>query len=253
VSLAARWRLALVVMLVGGLELASRLAWIDPVSFIPPSRMAQGAWQLLASGDYTEDILLTLGSAALAVLLAVAAGFMFGVLLFRWPRVRRVLDPLLMSYYAVPIFVVYPILIVLMGLNRWPLIGLGFLFAVVAMAVNTLNGLERVPRVLLRTARVLRMSAFDEVRLITLPASMPFVFTGIKLAVVYAFVAIVAGEFVLSGSGFGYRIAFAYNNFDNPSMYGLMLLLLLFVGTLNTVLRMAEARLYRRISRQAAA
>jgi len=253
VSLAARWRLALVVVLVGGLELASRLAWIDPVSFIPPSRMAQGAWQLLASGDYTEDILLTLGSAALAVLLAVAAGFVFGVLLFRWPRVRRVLDPLLMSYYAVPIFVVYPILIVLMGLNRWPLIGLGFLFAVVAMAVNTLNGLERVPRVLLRSARALRMSAFDEVRLITLPASMPFVFTGIKLSVVYAFVAIVAGEFVLSGSGFGYRIAFAYNNFDNPSMYGLMLLLLLFVGTLNTLLRMAEARLYRRISRQAAA
>jgi len=56
---------------------------------------------------------------------------------------------------------------------------------------------------------------------------------------------------VLSGSGFGYRIAFAYNNFDNPSMYGLMLLLLLFVGTLNMLLHMAETRLYRRMSRAA--
>jgi len=250
-NLATRWRLALMVAFVLTLELASRLAWIDPVSFIPPSRMVVGAWQLLRSGDYTDDILLTLSSAALAVVMAVVAGFAFGVALYKLPRVRRVLDPLLMSYYAVPIFVIYPILIVLMGLNRWPLISLGVLFAIVAMAVNTLNGLERVPRVMLRTARALRMSPLAEIRLITLPASLPFVFTGIKLSVVYAFIAIVAGEFVLSGSGFGYRIAFAYNNFDNPSMYGLMLLLLLFVGTLNMLLHMAEARLYRRMSRAA--
>src|SRR3546814_11088545 len=81
-------------------------------------------------------------------------GFLLGLLLYKLPRLRRVLDPLLLSYYAVPIFVLYPMLIVLFGLNRWPLIMLGFLFAVVAMAVNTLNGLERIPPVLLRTARM---------------------------------------------------------------------------------------------------
>ncbi|MET0856784.1 MAG: ABC transporter permease subunit, partial [Telluria sp.] len=166
--------------------------------------------------------------------------------LFKLPRLRRVLDPLLLSYYAVPIFVLYPMLIVLFGLNRWPLVALGFLFAVVAMAVNTLNGLERVPAVLLRTARMLRMGRANEVRLITLPASLPFVFTGVKLAIVYAFIAVIGGEFVLSGAGFGYQIAYAYNNFDNPTMYGLMLLLLLFVGTINLLLHSAEQRLYQR-------
>ena len=145
-----------------------------------------------------------------------AASF-FGVCLFKLPRLRRVVDPLLLSYYAVPIFVVYPVLIVIFGLNRWPLVAIGFLFGVVAMAANTLNGLERVPRVLLRTARAMRMSTIDEIRLITLPASLPFVFTGVKLAVVYAFIAVIAGEFVLAGSGFGFRIAYAYNNFDNPT------------------------------------
>jgi ABC-type nitrate/sulfonate/bicarbonate transport system permease component len=251
-STAARWRLGVVVGLIALLEIASRAAWIDPVSFIPPSRMVVSAVQLLISGLYTTDIFLTLSSALLAVALAVAVGFVGGVLLFRLPRIRRVLDPLLLSYYAVPVFVLYPILIVILGLNRWPLVGIGFIFAVVAMAVNTLNGLERVPRVLLRTARVCRLNTFDEIRLITLPSSLPFVFTGIKLTVVYAFIAVVAGEFVLSGSGFGYQIAFAYNNFDNPTMYGLMVLMLFFIGTLNTLLRTAEARLYRRIRREAA-
>ena len=228
------------------LEAATRLGWINQVSFIPPSRMAASAWHILLSGTYKADILLTLSAAGLAVILAVTFGFLFGVLLFKLPRLRRVLDPLLLSYYAVPIFVLYPMLIVLFGLNRWPLVALGFLFAVVAMAVNTLNGLERVPAVLLRTARMLRLGRAQEVRLITLPASLPFVFTGIKLAIVYSFIAVIGGEFVLSGAGFGYQIAYAYNNFDNPTMYGLMLLLLVFVGALNLLLHAMEQRLYQR-------
>ncbi|HUH40579.1 MAG TPA: ABC transporter permease subunit [Castellaniella sp.] len=237
-------RLVLIVSVVGSLELSSRQAWINPIAFIPPSKMAEGAWALLLSGQYTHDILLTLAAAGLAILLSVSVGFIGGVFLFRMPRVRRVLDPLLLSYYAVPIFIFYPMLIVLLGLNRWPLVAIGFLFAVVAMAVNTLNGLERVPQVLLKTARTLRLSRYDEIRLITLPASLPFVFTGIKLSVVYSFLAIIAGEFILSGAGFGYQIAFAYNNFDNATMYGLMLLLLVFVGSINLILHALEQSLY---------
>ena len=228
------------------LEIASRLAWIDPVSFIPPSEMALSAWRLLRSGTYQADMLLTLSSAAVSIALATSVGFLFGLALFKLPRLRRVLDPLLMSYYAVPIFVFYPMLIVLFGLNRWPLIVLGFLFAIVAMAVNTLNGLERVPHVLMRTARMLRMGRAQEVLLITLPASLRFVFTGIKLAIVYSFIAIIGGEFLLSGAGFGYQIAFAYNNFDNQTMYGLMFLLLMFIGIINLVLHAVEQRLYQR-------
>lgn len=228
------------------LEIASRLGWIDPISFIPPSEMAWSAWQLVWAGTYQEDMLLTLSSAAVSILMATSAGFLFGLLLFKQPRLRRVLDPLLLSYYAVPIFIFYPMLIVMFGLNRWPLIVLGFLFAIVAMAVNTLNGLERVPKVLLRTARMLRMSRVQEVFLITLPASLPFVFTGIKLAIVYSFIAIIGGEFLLSGAGFGYQIAFAYNNFDNATMYGLMFLLLTFIGAVNLVLHAIEQHLYQR-------
>lgn len=228
------------------LDLASRMAWIDPVSFIPPSEMALSAWRLLREGTYQHDMLLTLSSAAMSIILAISAGFLFGLVLFKFPRLRRVLDPLLMSYYAVPIFVFYPMLIVLFGLNRWPLIVLGFLFAIVAMAVNTLNGLERVPQVLMRTARMLHMGRVQEVFLITLPASLPFVFTGIKLAIVYSFIAVIGGEFLLSGAGFGYQIAFAYNNFDNATMYGLMFLLLVFIGAINLVLHTVEQRLYQR-------
>ncbi len=252
-SRAAWWRSGVVLGAVLLLEAASRLGWINPVSFIPPSRMLAAAADILVSGRFNRDIGLTLAAGFAAALLAVVVGFAGGVLLYRFPRVLRVLDPLLLSYYAVPIFVAYPMFIVLFGVNRWPLIAIGFAFAIVAMAVSTLNGLQRVPAVLRRTARMNRLGPWDEMRTVTIPACLPYLFTGVKLVLVYAFIAVIGGEFVLSGEGVGYQIAFAYNNFDNPTMYGLMLLLLVFVGGLNLVLHTAEQRLYqRRVLREAA-
>ena len=245
-SRAGRLRLGVILAALGALEILCRTGAVDPITLIPPSAMAFGAWRLLASGQYTEDIRLTLGTVALACLLAVAAGFALGYMLFRLPRLRRALDPFLASYYAVPTFIFYPLFIVLFGLNRWPLVAIGFVFAFIAMAINTLAGFERVPRVFRRTARVLRLSATQEMLRVTIPASAPYLFTGVKLAVVYAFIGVIAGEFVLSGAGIGHQIAFAYNNFDNATMYGLMLLLIGLVGGLNMVLFAWERRLYLR-------
>ena len=243
----AGWlRIALVSVLVAALEIACRLGWVDPVAVIPPSAMAQGAWALLASGQFTGDILLTLTNVGIACSLAVVAGFLGGWALYRLPRFRRAADPLLASYYSVPTFIFYPLFIVLFGLNRWPLIAIGFVFAVVAMALNTLNGFERVPQVMRRTARAMRLSVADEMIHVVLPSCAPYLFTGLKLAIVYSFIGVIAGEFVLSGAGFGFQIAFAYNSFDNRTMYGLMLLLLGFVGALNLTLYSWERRLFLR-------
>ena len=243
----AGWiRLLLLAALLALLELACRLRWIDPIAVIAPTRMVAGAWQLLASGQYTRDILLTLTNVAIACSFAVVSGFAGGWLLYKLPRFRRAADPLLASYYSVPTFIFYPLFIVLFGLNRWPLVAIGFVFAVVAMALNTLQGFERVPRVLRRTARAMRLSTSQEMIYLVLPSCAPYLFTGLKLAIVYAFIGVIAGEFVLSGAGFGFQIAFAYNSFDNATMYGLMILLLGFVGGLNMLLYSWERRLYLR-------
>ena len=243
----AGWiRLLVVALLLLALEGACRAGWIDPVAVIAPSQMIAGAWHLLASGKYTRPILLTLSNVAMAAGLAVATGFAAGWLLYRLPRLRRAADPLLASYYAVPTFIFYPLFIVLFGLNRWPLVAIGFIFAMVAMALNTLQGFERVPRVLRRTARAMRLSTREELVRIVLPSCAPHLFTGLKLSIVYSFIGVIAGEFVLSGAGLGFEIAFAYNSFDNATMYGLMILLLGFVGGLNMLLYAWERRLYLR-------
>ena len=82
VSRAGWIRLAIVVLLVLALEAACRLGWIDPVAVIAPSAMAAGAWNLLASGQYTSHILLTLSNVSMACALAVGVGFVLGWVLY---------------------------------------------------------------------------------------------------------------------------------------------------------------------------
>ena len=243
----AGWiRLSLIVGALALLEAACRFGLVGRDAVIPPTVMVQGAWRAVASEEIRSDVLLTLQNVALSLVLSLIAGTAAGLLLHKAKRLRRALDPLLASYYAVPTFVFYPLFIVLFGLNRWPLVAIGFLFAVVAVIINTLDGLSRIPRAFVRTAAAMRLTRTQYALHIILPAAAPWLFTGAKFAVAYSFIGVIAGEFVVSGAGMGHAIAFAYNSFDNRMMYGLILLLFVLVGSVNAFLSTWEHRLYAR-------
>jgi len=239
-------RLSLIIGALALLEAACRFGLISRDAVIPPTIMVQGAWRAVVSEEIRADVLLTLQNVAFSLVLSLIAGTAAGLLLHKAKRLRRALDPLLASYYAVPTFVFYPLFIVLFGLNRWPLVAIGFLFAVVAVIINTLDGLSRIPRAFVRTAAAMRLTRTQYALHIILPAAAPWLFTGAKFAVAYSFIGVIAGEFVVSGAGMGHAIAFAYNSFDNRMMYGLILLLFVLVGGVNAVLSQWEHRLYAR-------
>jgi len=71
----------------------------------------------------------------------------------------------------------------------------------------------------------------------------------LKLALAYSFIGVIAGEFILSGGGLGFSIAYAYNNFDNQTMYALMMFVLVIVTIINAVLHVWEQRLLNRRAR----
>jgi NitT/TauT family transport system permease protein len=239
-------RIAVVVAAIAALEVLCRTKIIKPLVMIPPSEMATALWDLIQSGKIKDDLVQTSTTVAAAFGISVVLGFAVGALIHALPRARRALDPLLASYYSIPFFVFYPLLIALFGLNTIPLIVIGFVFATAAMVISTLNGLDRVPRVMLKTARILRLSPARTVLSITLPSAVPYLFTGLKLALAYSFIGVIAGEFILSGGGLGFLIAYAYNNFDSQTMYAVMMLVLLIVTVVNGVLHALEQRILRR-------
>jgi NitT/TauT family transport system permease protein len=250
VSSVALARAAVIIAAFAALEILCRVQIIDRVTMIPPSEMVLALWTILASGRFNADIAFTVWNSAVAVGIAVAGGFFIGALLHAMPRARRTVEPLLFAYYAVPIFVFYPLLVVAFGVGRAALIAMGVLFGIVAMVVNTMLGLDRVRSVIVKTAAVMRLGPWQRLLLVRLPAAAPHLVTGVKLAVAYAVIAIVAGEFILASAGMGKRIAFGYNDFDNQTMYGMLLLLLVLVMIVNGALSAWERRLHRRFGQR---
>jgi NitT/TauT family transport system permease protein len=239
-------RLLIVALFALSIELLCRTKTIPPTVLIPPSDMLIELIAILRSGELTPDIVSTFGNILIAALIVAVLGFAVGVVIHAIPWLRSSVEPLLASYYAVPTFMFYPVFIVLLGVGSAPIIAIAVLLAIVAMITATLDGLDRIPGVLRKTARMYHMSRLRTSVLVELPAASPYLFTGVKLAVAYSFIGVIASEFILSGSGLGYAIAYAYNNFENRKMYALMLLVLVAATAVNSALNAVDSRLQAR-------
>ena len=239
-------RLAVLAGALALLELLVRTGTVSSFAVSAPSTMLTSMAAILQSGKYDGDIVATLRNVAVSIVAATTAGVLAGTVLHGQRALRRVLDPLFATYYAIPIYAFYPLLLVLFGLGNLPQIAIGFLLAVVAVIISTLNGLDRVPRVLLKAARVHRLGPLAAAWRVRLPYASPYIFTGFKLAVAYSFVGVIGAEFIAASTGIGYEISFAYNNFDNGTMYALILFVLVLVITINMALHLWEGRLLAR-------
>jgi len=242
-------RLAIVAAAIALLEALCRTGLIHRTVLLPPSEMVVSLWHILQVGELDSDILTTLRNVLLSALVASFLGFALGAVIHAVPRLRHAIEPLLASYYAIPTFMFYPIFIVVFGVGAQAIIAIAVLLSIVAMITATLTGLDRIPPVLRKTAKVFRMSPAKRAVMVDLPAAAPYLFTGVKLTFAYSLIGVIASEFILSGAGIGYAIAYAYNNFNNQRMYGLMLLVIIVAVAANTALDAVDRRLQARLRR----
>ncbi|WP_084656189.1 ABC transporter permease [Pandoraea norimbergensis] len=243
------WRSGVVIGFVLLIEFLCRVGTIPASVMIAPSAMATHAIEILRDGRFMHDIVTSFVNIVAASVVAVVLGFVLGLAIHVMPGVRRAVEPIMASYYAVPTFIFYPVFIVLFGVGSLPIIAIAVMLAVVTMITATLTGLDRIPRSLSKTASVMRLSPWQSALRVKLPAALPYLFSGVKLSVAYAFIGVIASEFILSGSGIGYAIGYAYNNFENDDMYALMLMVLVAVTLINLVLNRLDTRFQARRQR----
>jgi NitT/TauT family transport system permease protein len=239
-------RALILLAFVGVLEVLCIGGTIDSLTMQPPHRIASDLVRLLASGTFNRAIARTLSNAIIATVMAMTVGVTAAVFVHRMPGLRAALDLLFSTWYAVPVLAFYPLLIVMFGLTSLPSIIIGFMQGVVAVIVTTLDGLDRVPHVLRKLGRAQHLNVLETVWLITLPAAAPWLLSGAKLAIAFSIIGVVASEFLMAREGMGFEISYAYNNFDNARMYPLILLVMVFSVSVNSVLLRWEARLARR-------
>src|SRR6476660_5473326 len=207
---------------------------IDKITMPPPHIIVRDLFRMLLARRYFGDIGKSLANVLLAFGSAYVLGVITGTILHGYRTARDILDPLFATYYAIPVFAFYPLFIVIFGLGDGPQVLIGVLLGVVAVIVTTLNGLDRVQTALQ----------------VTLPFCAPYLLTAAKLALAYAFIGVIGSEFIMARSGMGYEIGFAYTNFDNATMYPLILLILLLSVVMNGVLSHWEKVLLARRGQQ---
>jgi NitT/TauT family transport system permease protein len=239
-----RWAVVLAALAL--LELIPRLGLVNRISLVPLSDMLSTAWTLLIDGTLGPHLLTTLGAIAAAFALAVVTGLPLGIALWRLEPVRRVLQPYLTTYYAIPIFAFYPLFIAVLGLGIMPVVLIAWAWAVVAIVLNTVIGLSSVAPVLVKVGRSLGLSRLRLFTKVYFPAATPFVFTGFKLAASYSVIGVVASEFIQAEKGLGWFVGFSYNSFAITNMYAGIVLVLVFAVVINALLLRLEQRLYGR-------
>ncbi|MFF9490186.1 ABC transporter permease [Streptomyces sp. NPDC014676] len=214
------WTLVLVAAAVVAIEWYARSGAVSRLDLIPVSEMATRAVEMLGDPGFVVDALLR---SVLLILVSFAASAVLGVAvayaMARWRWAHRAVKPYADVFYALPIFALYPVMVVMFGTGVVPIILLSTLFSVVIVISHALVGFESTPPIVTKLARSLEMSRTQQLRKILMPSALPDILVGLKLGLAYAIIAVLATEFILATTGLGQVVNRAYNNFNTVDMY----------------------------------
>lgn len=235
----------LVLLFTAFAEIGSQAGWWSGRVLPAPSVIFGALGTLLVEPQFWLDAQRTGVEVAVSIVFGCLLGFAAGLLFWKVPLIGRVFEPYLVSFYAVPLVLFYPVMIVLVGINAWSVIILATIMAAIPMALNTAVGLNQMPPVYMKLARSLRASPRQTLFAIAIPAAGPFIVAGLRLAVVYALIGTIAMEFTTAQAGLGYRIRYLYEIFNNTEMFAYIVVVLLLSCLLTVLLAAVERVLLR--------
>jgi putative hydroxymethylpyrimidine transport system permease protein len=157
--------------------------------------------------------------------IALVAGVLIAVVLHLSPMLRRAVYPLLIGSQTVPIIVIGPILVVMLGYNIYPKLIIVALICFFPIVVNTIDGLASVSEDYVLMMRTLDASRAAIFRRVEFPACRPMMFTGLRIAVTYAAIGAVVGEWAGSTNGLGYVMLEAEPNLQVARIFAVIVIL----------------------------
>ncbi|PPR71603.1 MAG: putative aliphatic sulfonates transport permease protein SsuC [Alphaproteobacteria bacterium MarineAlpha3_Bin2] len=177
------------------------------------------------AGPIGEHTLATLRTVVLGFIISIVISLPLAVFMTSSPVISSAIYPLLVLTQSIPKVALAPILVVILGANELPRLVITFLVAFFPLVIAIAIGLMSVPAELLELGRSFKASKFQELYRIRLPYAVPFIFSGLKVAIALAVVGAVVGEFVNADKGLGYLIITATAFFKTPVAFGALILL----------------------------
>ncbi len=210
-------------------------------TFVPPfTEVISAWWHLLKDGTLWHDtkasLIRALGGFAIAVVIGVPLGLLIG-----WYRlVAEVLNPVLELFRNTAALSLLPVFILIMGIGESSKIAFVAYACIWPVLLNTISGVESVDPLLVKSSRSLGFGSFRTFQKVILPAAVPTIFTGIRLAGGFSLLVLIAAELVGANSGLGFLITYSQQNFAIPNMYAAIITISMIGIVLNQLLLLLE-------------
>jgi ABC-type nitrate/sulfonate/bicarbonate transport system permease component len=204
-------QLGLLALILGVWELVGRRS--DRFTFAPPSSVVSAAGNMIESGELQRAVTDSLTPLALGFAAAAAFGVGLGFAMGVWRTFGRTLDPFVAALYVVPIAAIVPAIVAWTGLGLESRVLVVFLFAVFEPLLAAYAGVKQVDPALYDAARTFGARRGDLVRRVTLPATLPFVFVGLRMGAARAVKGMVLAEMLFSVTGLGRLIVESAQDF----------------------------------------
>jgi NitT/TauT family transport system permease protein len=213
---------------------------VNPIFGSYPSAIAVAFWDLLRTGKLISALLESLQPFVVGYGLAIIIGVPLGLIIGRFRTMEAALGIYVTAGYAMPLVALVPLLILWFGLGFTVKAAVIFLMSVFPICINTWLGVRAVPKGLIEVGRSFVASDAVILRRIVLPATLPYIMAGVRLAVGRAVVAMVIAEFFTSISGLGAIIINSANNFDTATMFVPIITLMVLAIGLNSLIGWIE-------------
>ncbi|HEY3491222.1 MAG TPA: ABC transporter permease [Candidatus Deferrimicrobiaceae bacterium] len=222
-------------------EIACRLELFPPQIVIPPRLVLATFLELLRSGELADNLKISLIRVLLGFVLGTVSGFLLGAGMAISRPVERYLLPLFTGIRQVPVLGWIPLLMIWLGIGETFKVVFISLGAFYPMTVNTFDGFRGVPVCYVEVARAFGFRRRKLLLRVLLPAALPSIFTGIRIALNMSWMLVIAAELVAAGEGIGYTITWGRQLFQmDIVIMGVILIGLIGYG-MNHLVGSAEA------------
>ena len=193
--------------------------WINPMFMSAPSLIFKAGYEMFRSGEIYHDLYVSGVEFLGGYFLAAVVGIPFGIMTGWYKRMSYIFDPFVNALNATPRVALLPQVIIWLGIGILSKVGIIFLGAVFSILINTRDGVKTTPVNLLNAARSFGASEWMVFKTVVVPSTIPFILTGLRLAVGRALVGVLVGELYAATAGIGFMITVAGATFQTDKVF----------------------------------
>ena len=192
---------------------------------------------------YSAALWVTLYEVALAMVIACGGGIAAGAVVGGIARLRNLLLPVFSSLYAVPIVILYPVFTAWFGVGSESKIAFAGLYAFFPVMLSTAAGIRAIDPQFVLAARSMGATLTQQITRVIVPASLPAVFSGLRLGGALAIIGVVVSEMLTAAAGIGYIVTLNRTILDSPRVFAALLMILVLSVAYYMLARAIERRM----------